>query len=54
MACGTGACAALVASVLNDLTGRKATVKLLEWRFISRVGGICKSCVYDRTCRKGV
>jgi len=29
MACGTGACAALVASVLNDLTGRKATVKLL-------------------------
>lgn len=38
LACGTGACAALVASVLNGLTDRKATVKLLggeleiEWK----------------------
>ena len=29
LACGTGACAVLVASVLNDLSERKATVKLL-------------------------
>ncbi len=29
MACGTGACAVLVASVLNDISERKATVKLL-------------------------
>jgi len=29
MACGTGACAVLVASCLNGLTGRKATVELL-------------------------
>jgi len=29
MACGTGACAVLVASVLNCLTRRKATIKLL-------------------------
>ena len=38
LACGTGACAALVASVLNGLSDRKATVRLLggelevEWR----------------------
>jgi diaminopimelate epimerase len=38
MACGTGACAALVASVLNGKVKRKATVKLLggdlqiEWK----------------------
>lgn len=37
LACGTGACAALVASVLNDLTGRKVLVHLpggqleIEW-----------------------
>ena len=37
MACGTGACATLVAAVLNGLTERKATVKLnggdldIEW-----------------------
>lgn len=37
LACGTGACAALVASVLNGATGRKATVHLaggsllIEW-----------------------
>ncbi len=29
MACGTGACAVLVASVLNNLCERKATIKLL-------------------------
>lgn len=29
LACGTGACAVLVASVLNDYSERKATVKLL-------------------------
>lgn len=29
MACGTGACAALVASVLNGISRRRATVKLL-------------------------
>ena len=29
LACGTGACATLVAAVLNDKTDRKATVKLL-------------------------
>ncbi|OQB16038.1 MAG: Diaminopimelate epimerase [Firmicutes bacterium ADurb.Bin193] len=29
LACGTGACAVLVSSVLNNLTDRKATVKLL-------------------------
>jgi len=29
LACGTGACASVVACVLNDLTGRKATVHLL-------------------------
>ena len=29
MACGTGACAVLVASVLNNVSDRKATVKLL-------------------------
>jgi diaminopimelate epimerase len=29
MACGTGACAVLVASVLNNVTERKATIKLL-------------------------
>ena len=29
LACGTGACAACVASVLNDLTDEKVTVKLL-------------------------
>lgn len=29
MACGTGACAVLVASVLNGITERRATVKLL-------------------------
>lgn len=29
MACGTGACATLVAAVLNGLTGRQATVHLL-------------------------
>lgn len=29
LACGTGACAVLVASVLNNLSERKATVKLL-------------------------
>ncbi|MCQ2253136.1 MAG: diaminopimelate epimerase [Bacteroidales bacterium] len=38
MACGTGACATLVAAALNNLTDRKATLKLLggnleiEWR----------------------
>ena len=38
MACGTGACASVVAAVLNGLTGRKTTVELLggeltiEWR----------------------
>lgn len=38
MACGTGACAVLVASVLNDKSDRSATIKLLggdlqiEWR----------------------
>lgn len=38
MACGTGACAAVVASVLNHLTERQVTVKLkggdltVEWR----------------------
>lgn len=38
LACGTGACAAVVASVLNNLTEREVTVKLLggdlkvEWR----------------------
>lgn len=38
MACGTGACATVVAAVLNSLTGRKATVRLpggellIEWR----------------------
>jgi len=37
LACGTGACASLVASVLNNKTGRKATVHLpggdlsIEW-----------------------
>lgn len=37
LACGTGACATLVSSVLNDLTNRKATVSLkggdlvIEW-----------------------
>ena len=29
LACGTGACATLVASVLNDYTDRKATLHLL-------------------------
>jgi len=29
LACGTGACAALVAAVLNDVSERKATLKLL-------------------------
>ncbi len=29
MACGTGACATLVAAVLNDLSGRQATIHLL-------------------------
>ncbi|HHW48133.1 MAG TPA: diaminopimelate epimerase [Clostridiaceae bacterium] len=29
MACGTGACAVLVASVLNNVSDRKATIKLL-------------------------
>jgi len=29
LACGTGACAALVSSVLNNLTGRAATIELL-------------------------
>jgi len=29
MACGTGACAVLVASVLNNLSDRKATIRLL-------------------------
>jgi len=29
LACGTGACAVLVASVLNGVSERKATVKLL-------------------------
>lgn len=29
MACGTGACATLVAAVINNLTDRKATLKLL-------------------------
>jgi len=38
MACGTGACASVVAAVLNGHTGRKTTVELLggeltiEWR----------------------
>lgn len=38
MACGTGACASLVAAVLNGFTGRKATIELLggeltiEWK----------------------
>lgn len=38
MACGTGACATVVAAVLNSLTGRKVTVRLpggellIEWR----------------------
>jgi diaminopimelate epimerase len=37
MACGTGACAAVVACVLNGLTGRQVTVRLemgglfIEW-----------------------
>lgn len=41
LACGTGACAVLVASVLNNLTERKATVSLLggdlniEWDEVS-------------------
>lgn len=29
LACGTGACASVVASILNDLTNRKVTVELL-------------------------
>jgi len=29
LACGTGACAVLVSSVLNNLSDRKATVQLL-------------------------
>ena len=38
LSCGTGACAVLVAGVLNDLTDRQVTVKLIggdllaEWR----------------------
>lgn len=30
LACGTGACAAVVASVLNDLTDEEVIVKLLD------------------------
>ena len=43
LACGTGACASVVASVLNDRTGRKVTVHLdggellIEWRGDNRV-----------------
>lgn len=34
LACGTGACAVLVASVLNDISARKATIKLLGGNLI--------------------
>lgn len=37
MACGTGACAAVIASYLNDYTGRKVTVQLLGRKTQSRV-----------------
>ena len=49
LACGTGACAVAVSSILNNLTDTQVTVKLLggdlqiEW---DRKG----SCIYDRTC----
>ena len=37
LACGTGACATLVACALNGLTKRKANVELLRWNIENRM-----------------
>ena len=56
-ACGTGACASVVASVLNRLTENKVTVKLLGGELEIEYNqdentvymtGTCKSCFYGR------
>ena len=37
LACGTGACASTVASVLNGYTERKVVVELFGWRIRGRM-----------------
>ncbi len=50
LACGTGACAVAVSSILNNLTDTQVTVKLSRWRLADRMGQRKGSCIYDRTC----
>ena len=52
LACGTGCCAVAVACVLNGLTGRKVTVKVLGGQ-LDIEGGTYQSGVHDRTRSNG-
>ena len=54
LACGTGACAVAVASILNDLTDTSSYGKIIRWRLADRMGQRKGSCIYDRTCRQSV
>ena len=49
LACGTGACATLVACRLNKLTNRHAYIELLRRNFRNRMESRRQSCIYDRT-----
>lgn len=48
LACGTGACATLVACALNGLTGRHAYIELLRRDIRNRMESRRQSCLYDR------
>lgn len=49
LACGTGACATLVACNLNELSNRHAYIELLRRNFRNRMEPRKQSCLYDRT-----
>ena len=49
LACGTGACATLVACNLNELTKRHAYIELLRRNLRNRMESKRQSCLYDRT-----
>ncbi len=52
LACGTGACAVAVASILNNLTDTRVTVKLLGGDLQIEWDQKEESCIYDRPCKK--
>jgi len=53
LACGTGACAALVACSLKKITYRSAYIELLRRKFKNRVERKKQSCIHDWTSRDG-